>query len=132
MDDVEVVAVPCAIPRDKLIESMKNWIDSLKNNSDYILPTVLDAKCKWVPYGHLYKTNFSVWEFLQRETGIQFDLTYAPNTWRQVLWDWDNNLNKTISNTIYVHCGGQEGNKSQLRRYSRKWPDLEIANINQV
>jgi 1-aminocyclopropane-1-carboxylate deaminase/D-cysteine desulfhydrase-like pyridoxal-dependent ACC family enzyme len=131
------------MPREKLSASITNWVSAVGNRDrceyQYTLPTILDAKCKWVPYGKLDKNIYSIWEYIQHETGIEFDLTYAPSAWRQVLWDWEDSSNKdtTSSNensrnhdVIYLHCGGQEGNISQLKRYRRKWPALFAGEVN--
>lgn len=131
VNNIEVVAVPCALKKDQMIESLRNFNASLLYNDcnsvdiEFCIPAVLDAPCKWVPYGKIHKEIYRTWEHLCRETGIKFDLTYAAAAWRQILCDWLNNSSSySDHNIIYLHCGGQEGNSSQLFRYKRKWPDL--------
>jgi 1-aminocyclopropane-1-carboxylate deaminase/D-cysteine desulfhydrase-like pyridoxal-dependent ACC family enzyme len=47
------------------------------------------------------------------ETDIEFDLLYAPNMWKCL-------LEQTDDEVIYIHSGGVSGNESMLRRYKQK------------
>lgn len=129
--------------RGQLLESLQAYKNSCKNGVELanrlVLPTVLDVSCGWIPFGKINKNLFSTWNYVQEQTGINFDLTYAPATWRQILHDWNSTIDKSTfatesvrDNVIYLHCGGQESNASQLNRYRRKWPDLcgdQAANV---
>lgn len=47
------------------------------------------------------------------DAGVEFDLIYAPNLWRCL-------LAQTNEEIFYIHSGGVSGNKSMLERYSHK------------
>jgi 1-aminocyclopropane-1-carboxylate deaminase/D-cysteine desulfhydrase-like pyridoxal-dependent ACC family enzyme len=69
-----------------------------------------------------------IWQALRRQSGIDFDLIYAPRTFEILLshccrpnpggeyslQDW-----LPGENVLYYHCGGTEGNESQLQRYEK-------------
>ncbi len=46
------------------------------------------------------------------ESGIEFDLLYAPLMWKML-------LEKTDEKVLYIHSGGVSGNKSMLARYKQ-------------
>ena len=126
-----MVAVPCAMKPTQLLASLNEYKEPCKYESEFadrlVLPTVLDTACSWIPFGKLNKELFLTWKYMQEQTDINFDLTYAPSAWRQILHAWNstpNNGASSMDNVIYLHCGGQESNLSQLRRYRRKWPDI--------
>ena len=47
------------------------------------------------------------------ESGIEFDLLYAPGMWKAL-------LEKTEEEILYIHSGGVTGNESMLKRYEKK------------
>jgi len=47
------------------------------------------------------------------DAGIEFDLLYAPLTWKTL-------LENGLENILYIHTGGVSGNKSMLERYKAK------------
>lgn len=47
------------------------------------------------------------------ESGIEFDLIYAPSLWISLLGQTDEEI-------IYIHSGGVSGNESMLKRYEKK------------
>ncbi len=47
------------------------------------------------------------------ESGIEFDLLYAPGMWKAL-------LEQTQEKVLYIHSGGVTGNKSMLKRYEKK------------
>lgn len=82
-------------------------------------PTILPARKKY-HFGKLYREFFSIWNELNAQCGIEFDLLYDPLGWltlldhldRVRLQDWD---------VIYIHQGGLLGNATMLPRYQRKF-----------
>lgn len=48
-----------------------------------------------------------------KESGIEFDLLYAPSMWKALLEQTDEEI-------LYIHSGGVSGNKSMLNRYEKK------------
>lgn len=55
-------------------------------------------------------------EELKAETGIVFDLIYAPKTWIYML----KHLYKEDGEIMYIHTGGVSGNETMLQRYEHK------------
>ena len=131
---IEVVAVPCVGRADDLMTDMKQ-LDSVTGGYG-VYPTVLDtpicspsskpshvrknvkeAKYKFgKPSKHLY----SIWKQLVADSGVEFDLIYAPRAFDILQKNryFDNEYNNNSEcNLIYYHCGGLEGNESQLQRY---------------
>lgn len=72
---------------------------------------ILEPKKKY-HFAKLYDEFFDMYKKL-KESGVEFDLLYAPAMW-QVL------LEKTKESILYVHSGGLSGNRSMLERYARK------------
>ena len=48
-----------------------------------------------------------------KDSGVEFDLLYAPSMWKAL-------LEKTDEEILYIHSGGVSGNESMLRRYEKK------------
>lgn len=100
------------------------------------LPTVLSTEytAKRV-FGRPSATHFQLWQRLQAMTGMPFDLLYAPRAWELLLAA--SNVNNTVLNDgdifslypdhhiLYYHCGGCEGNESQLQRYRHLGDDVK-------
>ena len=137
VSNIEVVAVSCVMSPEALVSSLRSWISSAADsNNHYNMPSVLNQMCKWIPYGDVNEELYLVWMYICKMTGINFDLTYAPAAWRQVLTSWgvgsvlnqasDHSLTELRNefNVIFLHCGGHEGNMSQIASYKRKFPNL--------
>jgi len=63
-----------------------------------------------------YDEYLGVYEELLQETGISFDLIYAPLTWIQMY----ENLADKDGEILYIHTGGISGNDTMLERYKYK------------
>ncbi len=63
-------------------------------------------------FGHLYQEYLEIQQGLH-QSGIQFDLLYAPKTWLAL----GENLEKLDGEILYVHSGGISGNETMLERY---------------
>lgn len=121
---VEVLAAPCVGSCDYLKEQMRA-LDALSGSSS-IYPTVLSTKsAPRRPFAKPNTEHFRIWKELQSQAGVDFDLIYAPRTF-EVLTSQGSSAGKSASslqyfmseaNLIYYHCGGTEGNDSQLDRY---------------
>ena len=114
---VEVVAVSCVMTAPDLLSEMKNF-DSIFGTSG-CYPYILGGHARSIfRFGKPHLELLSMWNYLKEETGITFDLVYAAPAWCQILCDWKMNSEYWFdSNIIYLHCGGIEGNESQLQRY---------------
>lgn len=120
---VEVLAVPCVGSSDYLRKQML-VLDSLSGGNG-ILPTILAAdKSPKRPFAKPSGEHLHLWKTSQSQTCIEFDLIYAPRTFEILLSQGDQQSVSLESfmpdaNLIYYHCGGAEGNASQLDRYKR-------------
>jgi 1-aminocyclopropane-1-carboxylate deaminase len=59
-----------------------------------------------------YEEFYAIYQELF-EAGIEFDLLYAPGTWKAL-------LEQTSEKILYIHSGGVSGNESMLQRYKQK------------
>ena len=59
-----------------------------------------------------YKEFIELYQKL-KNSGIEFDLVYAPKLWKMI-------LEKTDEEILYIHSGGTTGNASMLDRYRYK------------
>ena len=111
---VKIVAIPCVGSNEVLTKQMK-----LMNVEPHYFPEILDdGVVDKYPFAQPCEEHMEIWKRLCRESTINFDLIYAPRAWQQlqrVLSRYEG-----IYNIMYYHCGGHEGNDSQLRRYKRK------------
>ncbi|BBG66233.1 pyridoxal phosphate-dependent deaminase, putative [Hydrogenimonas sp.] len=65
------------------------------------------------PFARPHPLFYETWRSL-KESGIEFDLIYAPKMWIELQRAYDR-LRKPL---LYVHSGGVSGNVSQLHQYS--------------
>jgi len=72
---------------------------------------ILDPKKKY-HFAKLYDEFFDIYEKL-KESGVEFDLLYAPSMWLSL-------LENTRESVLYIHSGGLSGNRSMLERYKHK------------
>ena len=103
-DDVK----KCDIENNVEVDVKNNIVEKNKNYRD---------TCDRV-FGTPYLDHFRIHEKLKNETGIEFDLIYTPRAIELLLDSFKNNVNYWEDcNVLYYHCGGVEGNESQLGRY---------------
>ena len=135
---VEVTAVSCVMSPVNLLRNMAEFyyynmgvpIDNFQRSRD--LPSVLSypshiTDCDAVPFGTPCSEHLKIWNELNSTSGIEFDLLYAPKAFQQIYRYWDGKMELLNSFrddmggkddiVIYLHCGGVEGNASQLSRY---------------
>lgn len=121
---IAVIAVPCIGTAEYLLEQMRR-IDneSFKVGS---FPEVLTAPSNQPQrvFGKPYKELAVIWNQLCTETGIEFDLLYAPRAFEQIFEHLAVVEPSSRVNLMYVHCGGQTGNASQKKRYEYKKLDI--------
>lgn len=63
-----------------------------------------------------YDEYLEIYKELEEQTGIVFDLIYAPLTWMQMM----KSLAQLDGEILYIHTGGVSGNKTMLERYEYK------------
>ncbi len=85
--------------------------DQWKRLSQGPYPHIFPSKKKQ-KFAKPYDEYLEIYQELKDETGIIFDLIYAPRTWI----DMCENLYES-KNVLYIHTGGVSGNKTMLERY---------------
>lgn len=124
---IEVVTVPCVGSAEYLKQQMLTLSNRTHNISGNTLPTILSTeKAPNRVFAKPNREHLKIWQELQRQSDIDFDLIYAPRTIEVLLSHCstaatahDMSLKELYpeANIIYYHCGGLEGNISQLDRY---------------
>ncbi len=109
--DIEILTVPCV--GDSVY--LKKQFTELEKDEIYH-PTIIKPKKKY-HFGKLYKENYIIWQELNKQTGIEFDLLYDPIGWNTLL----NSELLEKENILYIHQGGTKGNVTMLQRYQRKY-----------
>jgi len=83
-------------------------------------PTIIPSTKKY-HFGKLYRAFYDIWQDLNAQTEIEFDLLYDPLGWLTLL---DYIESQNIPNDypiLYIHQGGLLGNETMLPRYQRKY-----------
>ncbi len=107
---IRVVTCACVGGDDYL---RQQWF-SLENGP---FPEVLNVGHKH-HFGKLYLADYEIWQALNQQTGVEFDLLYDPLMWRCLMNDYHKEKYGTL---LYVHQGGILGNETMLPRYERKY-----------
>lgn len=108
---IEVLTCACVGDQAYLTEQCRML------DADAPLPTMLGGDTKH-HFGRLDKKNYLIWQALQEQTHVEFELLYDPFMWR-CLQDWlEQNPAK---NLLYIHQGGTMGNETMLPRYEREF-----------
>lgn len=131
--------MPCATSASTLHRDLLRLTDRLRTASSAgvssdggNLPTVLDTThAPRRRFGEVYREHWDLWQALQQQSGMPFDLLYAPRAWEMLLaYAANNNATPPSAerslrhlwpdhHVLYYHCGGCEGNASQVPRYQR-------------
>lgn len=144
--DIDVVAVPCVGSSLHLLDQMRrldsvsgchNIFPTVLRTQRDIGPTVESGVCSAIIRNEVVKcesegssermfgdpcaAHYLLWRDLQGAMGMDFDLIYAPRAFELLLesFKYDGEYWKDC-NILYYHCGGMEGNESQLGRYKYK------------
>lgn len=122
--NIEIVALPCASSASGLMDCMDKLASMSGESRQY--PTILsdNFSTKQRRFAQPYKEHLAILYSLFAQTGIDFDMIYAPRAFEILLQN--GYLSPTGSsvkedfNLMYYHCGGVEGNISQMERYKAK------------
>ncbi|WP_165310954.1 1-aminocyclopropane-1-carboxylate deaminase/D-cysteine desulfhydrase [Vibrio ziniensis] len=117
---IQVITCPCVGGTEYLVEQFNELGESSH-------PEILQLEDKHY-FGHLYREDFDIWQQLQDQTHVEFDLLYDPIMWR-CLSSWferktlqdGSKLTENHPSLIYIHQGGLLGNESMLPRYQRHY-----------
>lgn len=105
LPEYTVYTTPCIGDAHYLQEQMVRLEDIPKNL------LILENEKKY-HFAKPYKEFLELYAELL-EAGVEFDLLYAPGMWKSLLEQTDQKI-------LYIHSGGISGNKSMLKRYSKK------------
>ena len=105
-----VYTVPCVGDGDYL----KKQFTMLEGDAKFHPTIVTPSKKRH--FGKLYSESYTMWQALQAEMGVEFDLLYDPHGWLTLL----ENPQLFEKPLLYIHQGGVLGNESMLMRYERK------------
>lgn len=107
LPEYTVYTTPCVGDASYLEIQMLSLVESLPKNLKILSPK------KKYHFAKPYKEFYELYLKLQ-ESGIEFDLLYAPQMWQTL-------LEQTQEGVLYVHSGGLSGNSSMLQRYAKKF-----------
>jgi len=96
---------------------LKQQFSELQPNSQ-LWPQILPSPKKY-HFGKLYPEFYQIWQDLNQETNVEFELLYDPLAWLSLLNYLEKNT--VTRDYIYIHQGGLVGNQSMLPRYQRKY-----------
>jgi hypothetical protein len=132
--DVEILAVPC-VGSSAHLKAQLQQLHALCSGDEYTGPTIVSTEhAPRRVFAKPYAAHLAIWQALQQETAIEFDLIYAPRTFEILLSHTEHvdrkrqkGANEVGSlkdwmpgaNVLYYHCGGVEGNESQFLRYRK-------------
>jgi 1-aminocyclopropane-1-carboxylate deaminase len=106
LPEYKVYTTPCVGD----VEYLKEQMLALHTIPDNLI--ILEPKKKY-HFAKLYEEFYGMYNQLI-ESGIEFDLLYAPAMWLSLLEQTDEKI-------LYVHSGGVSGNESMLKRYEKKY-----------
>jgi 1-aminocyclopropane-1-carboxylate deaminase len=110
--DVDVLTCSC-VGDDSYLEKQFLVLESNK----LFHPKILKKEKKF-HFGKLYKSNWDMWNNLNSQTSITFDLLYDPIAWQTLFY---NQKILNINKILYIHQGGLIGNETMIERYKRKY-----------
>lgn len=106
LPEYTIYTTPCIGNIEYLREQM-SALESIPKNLMVIKPR------KKFHFAKLYPELFDIYKKLQN-SGIEFDLLYAPVMWLAL-------LEQTKEKFLYIHSGGVSGNESMIKRYEKKF-----------
>lgn len=105
LPEYKVYTTPCVGD----VEYLKEQMNALSKIPDNLI--ILKPEKKY-HFAKPYKEFLEVYKKLL-DSGIEFDMLYAPGMWKAL-------LEQTNEPILYVHSGGVTGNESMLKRYAKK------------
>jgi len=105
LPEYRIYTTPCVGDATYLKEQMQA-LSSIPSNLK-----ILQSEKKYA-FGKPCKEFFQIYTKLKEQTGIEFDLLYAPLMWKML-------LEQTDERVCYIHSGGVIGNESMLKRYEK-------------
>uniref|UniRef100_A0A7S0BF65 Uncharacterized protein n=1 Tax=Rhodosorus marinus TaxID=101924 RepID=A0A7S0BF65_9RHOD len=112
---MSVVAVPVVGDAAYLVRQMED-LDK-RSGEVGIIPDVLDP-LKKRPFAKPRKELLGIWRELSTQ-GLNVDLIYGARVWEILLEQAEAFIGNQDITCVYYHCGGLDGDSSQLSRYKR-------------
>jgi 1-aminocyclopropane-1-carboxylate deaminase/D-cysteine desulfhydrase-like pyridoxal-dependent ACC family enzyme len=106
LPEYTIYTTPCVGDSSYLQEQMRA-LSALPKNLHILEPN------KKFHFAKPYREFYEMYQKLQ-ESGVEFDMLYAPAMWLAL-------LEQTQESILYVHSGGASGNESMKERYSKKF-----------
>jgi len=89
--------------------------------ADESLHPIIMASSQKYHFGKLYRAFYDIWQDLNVQAEIEFELLYDPLGWLTLL-NYVSDQNIPVDYPIlYIHQGGLLGNETMLPRYQRKY-----------
>ncbi|WP_304544318.1 1-aminocyclopropane-1-carboxylate deaminase [Sulfurimonas microaerophilic] len=107
LPEYTIYTTPSIGDKEYLQTQMLSLVEELPKNLK-----ILEPKRKY-HFAKLYKEFYELYNKL-KDSGIEFDLLYAPQMWQTL-------LEQTTESILYIHSGGVTGNASMLARYAKKF-----------
>ena len=104
LPEYKIYTTPCIGDSSYLREQMEA-LHTIPENL-----VILEPKQKY-HFAKPYKEFYTIYKKLL-QTGVEFDLLYAPAMWQAL-------LEQTSESLLYLHSGGVSGNSSMLERYKK-------------
>jgi 1-aminocyclopropane-1-carboxylate deaminase/D-cysteine desulfhydrase-like pyridoxal-dependent ACC family enzyme len=105
MPEYKIFTTPSVGDKAYLMQQMQA-LSSIPSNLH-----ILEASKKY-HFAKPYREFYELYKKLLDESGIEFDLLYAPLLWQELLQQTDEDI-------CYIHSGGLLGNESMLARYRK-------------
>ena len=106
LPEYRIYTTPCVGDAAYLEEQMRS-LAAIPSNL-----IILQSEKKYA-FGKPYREFWHIYTKLKEQTGIEFDLLYAPLMWKML-------LERTDAKICYIHSGGILGNESMIERYRLK------------
>lgn len=120
----EVLTCACVGSADYLRQQFFELSEEVKHHPTILLPPAdSEGNAKKYHFGKCYPEFYAIWQELEQETGIRFELLYDPLGWiclMEYVRQRSEQAEAVDENLIYIHQGGMLGNESMLSRYQRK------------
>lgn len=106
LPEFKVYTTPCVGDAEYLKEQM-SALHQIPDNLIILKPE------KKYHFAKVYKEFYEIYK-KTLQSGLEFDLLYAPGMWKCL-------LEQTNEKLLYIHSGGVSGNESMLERYKKKF-----------
>ena len=119
----DVLTCACVGSADYLRQQFLKLSEELEHHPTMLFPPAdSEGNAKKYHFGKCYPEFYAIWQELEQETGICFELLYDPQGWiclTEYVRQKTSEGKVLDESLIYIHQGGILGNESMLPRYRR-------------